>query len=610
MKNTYDELLEFDVYRAIEFKAEEQMPYSFKTIEDLQEYNKNNPARTPHHPLLLDYNWVYENAEFLISNNILEYQQYQGVEEYYVLFKAITNKYSIEEDYNNYICGNLKDNYHFKYKWNRFAFMMVEFFSYSFDERLEQLMERNDFISYFLKYPELYNVESLELFGYIGIQKLFNMNILVSYYINNFQELKKLMSRQPKIRIPFSILEDQTFIKQVSRNSNVEEFYCDLNMLSSDSSTYSYLEEHKKYCDEQIQLVEDGILPCLQDEYKEASSIILKMNKQRYFSSLKSQVAYRIFEKNGLPQMPKKFFYQELSKYMIIGFLISRNYETSPYNLMIDIETLYGFAKENNRNLKGMDIYEMLLNFEGMNVFQILEFYKKVKKLPLMDMLYDDWQSQKEIFIEEINSNLLDIDTLEIQTTENGISYYDITEREEAIIVHSTSVSTSDDERQIESLIKDIKEGNTYCLCLSIQDKNNQLFFSDIEMPDIKTIKFLFPKLESNRVGIINHEDAYSQGLNEVESSNSYYKRRLYTFKEFMEKTNQYNEIVYAVNKKTYLPIGIICEETIDESEVKVSEALNIPIFFRKNKKKKKELECSYTLKKRYTNILKDMNLF
>lgn len=70
---------------------------------------------------------------------------------------------------------------------------------------------------------------------------------------------------------------------------------------------------------------------------------------------------------------------------------ISRNYETDPYNVLIDIETLDEFANQNNRYLRGYNIYDFLVNYESKSVFKIIEFYLKNKDLLLREMLYYDW---------------------------------------------------------------------------------------------------------------------------------------------------------------------------------------------------------------------------
>ena len=132
------------------------------------------------------------------------------------------------------------------------------------------------------------------------------------------------------------------------------------------------MEEHKKYLEKQI----DGILPCLQEEFENAESIISQ--KTTRYAPLKKQVTHRIFEKKNTDTLSKQEFYQELSKYMIIGFFMSKHFETDSHNLYIDIEMLYQISKDYHILLKGEVVYKFLMNYERMTVFEIIEMCKKL----------------------------------------------------------------------------------------------------------------------------------------------------------------------------------------------------------------------------------------
>lgn len=145
-------------------------------------------------------------------------------------------------------------------------------------------------------------------------------------------------------------------------------------------------------------------------------------------------------------------------------------------------------------------------------------------------------------------------------------------------------------------------------LCFSLQDLQNQIFY---EKNKKHTIKFIYGTLDPMRVGIVNHEDAYSQGLMKVEYNNRCYKRRLYTLEEFMMLTNNYNEIVYSTNNQLTLPIGILCEESPTGEEIRVAEELGISIFYRTRKNPEKIPSSNRKqLIQRYEWRIMDMNLF
>ena len=600
----YEDVLRFDVYDAIQLKANQNIPKE-ETMQEKMERWKNEPSKVSNNPLLLDYDYVYNHAEYLFVNCMLDYQQNQGTEAYYTLFKVLRDKYSMEDDYNSYLYGKSKDIHH---KWWLFVSKFVEFFTYAFDERLEELLNKDDFTSYFFRYPEIYDKEVLSGFGYIGVAKLFEVSDnLCSSYLDN--SLISLMRKHPKLKIPQSILMNEELIKNMARTTSISHFYFNMIFVTENCSGYYYMQEHKKYCDDQMKSIKDGILPCLEKDYLNSDDEV-RNGKQHIYQTLKSQVFNRIFERNNVDVLDKKYFYQEFSKYIIMGMFISRNFEKYQYNLLIDIETLYDFAKQNNISLKGNDIYEFLLSFEDKSVFEIIEFYESQKNRPLIEVLYDDWESQKEAFVKEINSNIFNLEQVKPSITANGIPYYDITDITSPILVHNTSVRI-DDSKNIEQLIKIVQTGYIGNISLSLHDSSHQKFYEKEVNKNKKTIKFLYGKIEPRRVGTIYHTDAYTQGKTEIEWENHKYIRTLYTLKDFLEQTINYNEIVYTIEGTPFMPIGVICEDEITEEEVEVAIKLGIKLFLRQKKEYTKPI-CSdkQKVKKIYEQLPQYQRLF
>ena len=600
----YEDLLKFNVYEAIKLKANEGIPKE-ESIQERWNRYRNKPSNVENNELLLDYDYVYQHAEDILVNCKINYQRNQGMEAYYTLFKVIRDKYSMEDDYNSYLYGKSSEILR---KWKLFASKFVEFFAYAFDERLVELLNKADFTSYFFRYPEVYNEEILEGFGYMGIHKLFKLseNFCSSYLDSS---LIPLIRQHPKLKIPQSILTNETLVKNITRTCSISYFYFNMIFITENCSDYYYMQEHKRYCDKQIRAIKDGILPWLEKDYMISENKITA-DKQRIYCYLTSQVVKRIFQRNDNQLLDKKYFYQELSKYIIVGMFMSRNFETDPYNLLIDIETLYNFAIKNNINLKGSYIYEFLLSFEDKSVFEIIKFYESQKEKPLMDMLYDDWQSQKESFVRELNSNMFNYTQIEPSIAETGILYYDITDIINPILVHNTSVPI-DDYKGIENLIKRVQTGYIETISLSVHDGLHQKFYEKEENRNKKTIKFMYGKLEPRRVGTIYHTDAYSQGKNKIEWEHKQYIRTLYTLKDFLKQTINYNEIVYVVEGTPFMPIGIICEDEITEVEVKVAKEMGIKLFLRQKREHIKPIyNDKQKVKKIYERIPQYQRLF
>ncbi len=607
MDETYEEVLQYNVYDAIELKAgKPQRKLGFDGF-----YHDNSPANIPNHPSLTDKEWLYEHVEYLFIHDMFNYQRCQGPKEYYLLFKTLIEKYNIEEDYQKYSDCNGLEFGTFKSKWEKFAIQFVDFLAHAFDHNgvLEDLFSRTDFVDYFFRYPKIYTYEVLRDFGYIGISKLLNYEEFSSYYLEHPDELIHLMRNNPKLEVPAKLFSDKRFQK-IAHDINVENFYFNMNFVWENSSGIHCLEEHQRFCDYQMTHANHGILPSLRKEYESSPENVTEDDEddlEWYLNPLKEQVIQRIFELYNEKSIPKLLFYQKLSKYIAVGLLISRYFETSPYNLLIDIRTLYEFATKHKRKLEGDYIYEFLINFEKFDIFDIIDFYQKVKDLPLKDILYDDWEEQKNKFVEEVNRNMIQPEVLVSKNSDYGVPYYDISDLENPIVVHNTGIAI-DNFHAIDRMIDCIENCIGNSLCLSLQDLKHQIFY---EKTPKHTIKFIYGTLDPSRVGIIFHSDAYSQGLMEVEYENAYYKRRLYTLEEFMMLTNNgYNEIVYSIDQPMK-PLGILCEEEPTSEEIRVVQELNISIFYRPKKYNDKVPSSNEKrLTQRYGWRTTDMNLF
>lgn len=287
--NEYEDVVQYDIYGAIKIKGE--LKQDFSTLEEIFQARRNEPAKIPNNPLLTDYNWVYEHAEELFCRNIFDYQQNQGVEEYFTLFKALVNKYPLEEDYIKYINGNFSG---IELKWGLFAVKLIEFISYSFDDRLLQLLNKEEVKNYFLKYSGLYTADKIMSFDHIGIEYFLQNNYYSSYYTKDYKNLIRLIHKHPKITVPDKLMLDKNVIEGMCRTHHIEDFYFELNFIREQVSDLSYLEEHRKYCDEQVENIESGILPCYKEKYKKAKERIT-LDDLDSFNSMEKQVVERIF---------------------------------------------------------------------------------------------------------------------------------------------------------------------------------------------------------------------------------------------------------------------------------------------------------------------------
>ena len=604
----YEELLKYNIYDAIKSKSG-GFGKTPCTVEEIYEYFNKNPLYQKNNPLLTNYNWVYEHVEDIFINGLFAYQQYQGVDEYYIFFKACINKYRLNDDYEKILSGE----FFYKNKWRLFAVEFVKFFGYCFDERLILLLKREDFAKYFLKYIALYEQSVLEDFGSVGMSELLKYEEVANSYVENPRKLISLVRKYPRIELPISLSTNSKIIKHIARTVDVEQFYQDLYFLSDYVGEMLYIDEHIRFCDEQIKNISDGLLPCLRNAYENFGRLDVIKDNIPYFMESKViwQFAERIFEKTGLEKIPKDIFFTELSKYIIVWMFISRYFETSPYNLLIDIKTLYEFAREHYIKLNGDIVYEFLFAYENMSLEQIIDFYQNMKEVPIKEILYDDWENTKKRFILELNANMLNLDEITLNINSNGVEYYDITDNDRVLLVRIDYYY--DYHETIDVLINQIKVGSISSVSLSVQDKNHYSFY---RKENGNSIKFIYGPLNPKKVGTIYHEDAYTQGLTQIEHENILfhgYRRRLYTLDKLMAETNPcgYNEIKYSVNGDVFMPLGVLCDNEISDIEIKVAKELGIKIFYRKTKEVPPYTKISEAPKvKTYKWHLKDMRIF
>lgn len=542
----------------------------------------NFPANIPHHPLLRDFEWVYDHAELLLKSIGL-YDEMQGVEEYYVLFKALTKKYDVEEDYRKLLYKSQEDNSWFMDKWLIFATLIIgAFCSYPLCGKLE-LLKKEYFVEYFLRYPKLYTPTILKNMSDEMFAKFFENERLKSYYRENPMELLTL-SNDFLSRIESSYFLDTRFIKNFSDTTNVFDFYRCLRMLSDIGivGEQPFIDEHINFIDREVAGMSDGIFPSLQEEYEKASEYI--DNESFFHYASMNETTKRILSKAGVEKMPKKEFYQHFSKYLLVGLFMSRYFETDPYNLMIDIETLYRFARSHGHGLHGYFIYEFLVNFEQYSTEDILKFYEEAKNKNLKDILYDDWMREKIFMIEDIDASLCNLSTLPEKTNENGVVYRDINDFDDCILVTNTCIDIRSKEN-VEKLLKNVMSGKRGVECLSFHNRHHQGIYRDEEPPNQTSVKFIMGPLDPRRVGIVYHKDAFSKGITEIEDYGiDYYKRRLYTAKELLKQTKTYSEITHLASGEPLMPIGLLVEEIITPEEERIAKELGVPIYFRSSR--------------------------
>lgn len=589
-KDNYDDLYN-EVLESMRKKAKKVY---FKSLNKYSHHLDTSPEKISHHPLLLDFDWIYQNVENIFFDHRLDYQQFQGFKEYYFFFKVLTKKYSLEIDYQGYYNGKYDIRY-LKFKWQNFAYNLADFFSIAPQDVLEKLFLQEDFREYFIRYAELFNDElMLEKFPNF-ILKYYPYKTL---YENNATSLLKFLERYPKVVLPIDVFLNGSLIKAISHNVDTDIFYYNLYILGHDYVHIPYIDEHQRFIAKQIEGIKNGILPYFQDAYEKANDYCYYGNNHNY-----DKYDNKIFDSIEDLPMPKLEYYQKLSKYYLIELVISSLFETAYYNLLVDMETLVIYVKENRKEIQGFSYYKFLINIENESLEDIIKFYQQVKDLNLKEIFYDDWNSQKEDLIQELNANILDPKTLEIRYRD-GIAYYDITNIDKYLIIHAeldVKIHDIDFFKKLKELKEEIISPKKAYISLSIQDKAHQSSYNDCYGAFITLV---YGPLKPERVGTIYHEDAYTEGLQNVDIENSEFIRRIYTLEDLMAETYNFNELVYAINRTPFYPIGILANEVTPLIK-EASNILELPIFFRDPTMSKEKRVKTYNpnrIRKRYKN--------
>ena len=566
--------------------------------KDNKSLEKNNPYYISDNPLLNNYEYVYNNVEFIFINHRYSYKINQNYEQYLTFFNCLINKYDIEDDYNSYLRKEIY-LYNLNSIWKMFATRLLEFIGSAPKDILYKLLNNRSIINYFIRYNQVYNNELLTNLGITGYNYILENKAICNHYLNSPNDIFNIKIKNTILpKIPNYIIESKKVIREISCNANIEEFYYRYNWICNNYGSYNYMEEHKKFLDREIINCKSGIFKCIHKQYLNDSKIITDNNDT---GDIFKQIKHRIFFKNNTSMLPKKYTYQEISKYVCISMFISRFFEASPYNILLDIEVLYEFAKENNISLKGMEIYEFLMNYEDKTIFDAINFYKHFlnDNIDIKSIFYDDWNNQRYQFINDLNNNILSLSGKEM--------YYDITHNDNLVLVHNTSIPV-DKINKVIDIYNDLINGKKEYICLSLQDKDHQIGFGKKDNGE-RTIKFLFNKLDANRVGIIYHRDASTISATRV-SDFSEYRSRLYTLNDFMNETYNYNEICYLTRGICFKPFGILVDDYITEEEKKLSELLNLKIVYRNRYVSSRKDYKEKIYRKKYNSDYNNIKLF
>lgn len=560
--NNYNELLSYNVGGAIKLYADEQDNYS--KVKNNLNYAEN-----------ISDKFIEENLEcILVCHGNCSNQDYDF---YIKVFKQLISKYDMSYDYLKY----QENSNRFHIKWAIFISMIVDFLTSAKDNVATKLL-RSDIVKDYLNrfhdyfsYKEYFQnlrFEPLEALLEISSYKKEIINSS-QYELNNIIKNYMLVSAQ----LPTRILHNTSFIKNIANNLDSEE-YCEvIKQINYNNDGETIDEHHNSFC--------DNIMSNFNTKNK-----YFRFMKERDFANkiCDHMLLSRVYELLKKENDSAKTIYQQFSKYLIVGFIFSRFFKTSGYNLSIDMKSLIDYIDDPLRNtvfdFPNYDVYYKLVNYRDLDIVELVDLYKTLKYKNIMHEFYDDWHKAQLEFVNELNSNTLNSSNLgeynENLTNTLDVPVYELNGRDYYMITRNTSKSVISE--NIKEELSDTKFSRSY-LSLSIHNQDHFKYFShnNYNAKMKFDLKLIYESLDESFVGMINSQDAYTNGISSVEVESDA-TRQLYPLKRLMQNTGFYNDITY-VKTDSLQPVAILCENEILLEQLNSAKELGLPIVLRHN---------------------------
>lgn len=352
-------------------------------------------------------------------------------------------------------------------------------------------------------------------------------SLFLSLKIN---EINKLV--EGGLIIPYFFIQDDDFIRKYLDVASVQErrFYVN-NLIKNNYSIYEIL---------------GNKLNDLDDE--EVNNSLNEFEKLLKINDIK--MAKQIFSKR------------------IFELLIDRYFFDFVYNIKINMKMLIDFISKIDEKIissKRLYWYYLFLNFENKPLERQIEIYKIIPK-DISEWLYEDFRSCQNYAYNLINQNILDLNKLQSEEKDDVI-IYKLNGEDFLLPVHVTEYAKGD-ANFLWNKKSDIK---TLSISL-IGSKCLGLYRNPKEW-----IVVGFNKLNTNDIMHMYHTDSYSHGEYSTDKVNE-----IYTPKDFLSKTFNYNEILIAqniLNNKKLVPSYLVCYDEVTDDDIKVSQGLKVPII-------------------------------
>ena len=351
--------------------------------------------------------------------------------------------------------------------------------------------------------------------------------------------------------------------KYVSLETNMYRVY--LNNLLKNNFEFSEILEslRKDKIDNDIHNIKEGKFIEFLDLKKFNMSYIYK--RFNYKKALNISLLYQNGDFEKLDEN-LKIITKEETIIMIIDVL----FKDIPYNFLKNLKTIINYSRENKKYIpKNLDVYKIILNFDNLELNEIIKFYDDYKNIDLATDFYSDYRKAKNISYDDLNKAVLNLnqenEIYDKKLSEKyGKDVYYLDGEDFKLFIHSSSSANWSTKATIS---------------ISMISNNNIAYYNDQYEP----VVYGFSKLNTDNIMHVYNADSYTMSTNGTDKISV-----IDTPDNLSKNTVGYNEILYKENKE-FKPDFIVCFDEIKNRELEIANKLNLKIVLINSKKYNKE---------------------
>ena len=501
---------------------------------------------------------------------------------------------------NDAVCKKIIDELDFNYIYGLINNSALDFYNYIKQTNPRRLIElfgkySPDTQIFLLKNMEFTESEINKLFAYSNkkTEKYMLENYNVFLDNQTYRELNLIAEN--KVRIPIKNISNK-LIKNIVSINDVKTYRVLVDRLSNCIDTTNIEELRKKYYEEQLSNVENGLL-------KSYSNFSKDLENDEFFDEALSKNLGSYVLDNTLYDSFRKKSNEEATKFesdfQMTNMIIDYLFEDIPTNVLININNLLNFQKGEGKTLSDDDIilYTEISNLDKKTAEEKVELFNKLKNLNLKKKFYFDYSKAKDKMVELFNQNMLNKENIDKYKNDDfskqaGVDVYCLDGDKFMVLIKSFH-DTKD-----EVLNGDIFHFGVDGSSFSIDGSSKLKTFKDPE----KYYNLAYTGIPFHQLIHSFSVDSFSKyvrddkGLPDRIATNRINK--LMTPDEFLLDSRDYNELIISVpnryikednefnnSLKNPVPFALYCYDTITNNDIETAKKYNLGIIVVNTKK-------------------------